>query len=158
MRFDLEIEVAAPPALVWDVVLDPARLAHCIPGVQDVTVVEEWKRYTARIVQRVGPFRVALDLDIAMEQAEKPSFVRAQITGKDRLLGSALKQTVEVRLRDAEGRGTHMAVSAELSLLGKLGSMGYGVIRSKANELMTTFAANLKREVEGTEARGHGSV
>jgi carbon monoxide dehydrogenase subunit G len=157
MRFEQAIEIAAARARVWDVLLDPARVARCIPGVQDVSALADG-RYTARVVERVGPFRVAVDVEIALDETSPPSFLRALVTGRDRLLGSAVKQTVELRLEDALADATRLSMATDVSVLGKLGSLGYGVVRAKAADVMASFAANLKRELEGTEARGNGVV
>ena len=58
------IELTAPPGAVWQRLWDIHALAGCIPGCGDVEAIEEHRRYRATIRDQVGPFRIAIPLEI----------------------------------------------------------------------------------------------
>ncbi len=58
------IELAASPIAVWERLWDIHALAGCIPGCGDVEAIEERRRYRATIRDKVGPFRIAIPLEI----------------------------------------------------------------------------------------------
>jgi Uncharacterized conserved protein len=41
MKLSGQLAIAAPIALVWDLVVDPLTLAGCVPGIRDVRQVDE---------------------------------------------------------------------------------------------------------------------
>jgi carbon monoxide dehydrogenase subunit G len=59
-----------------------------------------------------------------------------------------LKVTLDLALEPA-GDGTRLVVTADANILGKLGTLGHGIIQHKADGIMTQFAEALRKELEG---------
>ena len=136
------IELPAPPGAVWDRLWDINALAGCIPGCGDVEAVEERRRYRATIRDRVGPFRIAIPLDILVE-ATPPERLVVSASGRDSTLGSPVKVGLTVTLAGSDAGGTRLGLDGQAQIGGKLATLGQGVIQRKTRDTLDQFAANL---------------
>lgn len=151
MRVDKQETVQAPVLKVWEELWNVQKLIGYIPGVESVETLEEGKRYKARVRDRVGPFHVSFQLDVVVETAEHGSFLKARVSGAERRLASTLQQVIEIRLAESAPGETSINVGADVSILGKLGSLGDGLIRARALEAISTFVASLKKDIESAQ-------
>ena len=146
MRFKKEINVELPPEKVWDVLWDVERIARCLPGCQEAKTIVPHEHYEAIVQERVGPFKVKFPLDIRVLEAESPRRIKAQANGKDSAMGSSMKVTFELTL-SSKGNGSRIELDADAAVLGKLGSLGQGIISKKADAIISEFAAAIEREI-----------
>ncbi len=151
MRLEKEATIRAAPSDVWARLWDVKRLIHYIPSVEEVKSVEEGKRYSVRVSDRVGPIQIHFDLDVVVDGLDQDRFLRVKVSGRAKGLASSLRQVLEIRLEEAPPDGTRLALSTEISILGKLGSLGDGLIRNKATEVFANFVGNLKKDLESDE-------
>lgn len=149
MRLEKQSTILAAPSDVWKQLWNVQKLIHYIPGVEDVKSVEEGKRYAVRVGDRVGPFQVSFNLDIVVDSIEEGRSLRANVSGKDGRFASTLHQVIDIQLTDAPAGGTDLAITTEISILGKLGSLGDALIRTKATAAMASFLENLRNDIEG---------
>ena len=147
MRFEKEIAVATPPDKVWAFLWDVERVAKCLPGCRDVRTVVPHERYEAVVGERVGPFKVEFPLDIQVLEADEARRLRAQATGRDAAVGSALKVMLDLQLEKTD-TGSRLMIVTETSILGKLAALGHSIIQHKAEGIMTQFAQAVQRELE----------
>ena len=147
MRFEKEIAVAASPDKVWAFLWDVERVAKCLPGCRDVRTVVPHERYEAVVGERVGPFKVQFPLDIQVLEADEARRLRAQATGRDAAMGSALKVMLDLQLEKTD-TGSRLMIVTETSIMGKLAALGHSVIQHKADGIMTQFAQAVQRELE----------
>lgn len=147
MKVEREISIKSPRETVWGFLWDVPRLAACIPGARDVRAVEEKKRYTALVGEKVGPFKVEFPLEIEVLEALPPERLRARAGGRDGKVDGLVKVELDLSLAEA-GAGTNLRLSAEISVLGKLGTLGHSVIVRKGNEIVERFVAALQAELE----------
>jgi len=154
MKFEKEITVDAAPDKVWGFLWDVERVARCLPGCREVRMVVPHERYEATVVERVGPFKVQFPLEIQVLEVEELRRLKAQAVGKDSAMGSSLKVILELQLERTD-TGSRIAIVSDTSILGKLGTLGQGIIQHKADGIMTQFAEAVQRELE-TEGLGGG--
>ena len=147
MTVDREVTIAAPPQRVWDFLWDVPRLAACIPGAKDVRTVEDGKRYTAVVSEKVGPFRVSFPLQIDVLEVEAPTRLRARAGGRDAAVDGIVKVELDVSLAPAAG-GTVLHLVADINVLGKLGTLGHSVIVRKGADIVDRFAAAVRAQLE----------
>ena len=147
MRFEKEIAVAASPDKVWAFLWDVERVAMCLPGCRDVRTVVPHERYEAVVGERVGPFKVQFPLDIQVLEADEARRLRAQATGRDAAMASALKVMLDLQLEKTD-TGSRLMIVTETSIMGKLAALGHSVIQHKADGIMTQFAQAVQRELE----------
>lgn len=150
MIFEKEITVTAPPARVWAFLWDVDRVARCLPGCREARTVVPHERYEAVVSERVGPFKVHFPLEILVLEAEAPTHLRAQASGRDTAVGSSLKVALDLRIEE-QGAGSRLRIRSDVAILGKLGTLGHGIIQPKADGIMTQFAEAMRRELHAGE-------
>jgi carbon monoxide dehydrogenase subunit G len=142
VRFEEQVEVRAAPAEVWDLIWDVPRMAACVPGCREAAEVEPGQRYTAVIEQNVGQFRSRFDLALRAVESQKPSRMVIAAQGTDSTTGSHVTGTLTLELQGGE-RSTSLHLTTEVRILGKLASLGQGVIGRKTSEVVEQFARSL---------------
>jgi len=147
VKVEREIRIGAPRQAVWDFLWDVPRLAACIPGAREVQTVEDGKRYTAVVGEKVGPFRVQFPLAIEVLEVRAPEHLRARAGGRDASVDGLVKVELDVTLREAEG-GTDLALTADIAVLGKLGTLGHSVIVRKGTDIVDRFAAAVRAQLD----------
>ena len=136
------IELTASPAAVWDRLWDVHALAGCIPGCSGVEEVDARRRYRATIRDRVGPFRIAIPLEILVA-ASPPERLVVSASGRDATLGSPVKVGLTVTLAGNGAGGTRLAMDGHAQIGGKLATLGQGVLQRRTRDVLDQFATNL---------------
>jgi carbon monoxide dehydrogenase subunit G len=135
------IELPGAPAEVWEALWDVPALARCIPGCGDVETLEAGRRYRATIRDRVGPFKVAVPLEILVDPTP-PTRLEVKASGRDSALGSPVTVGLVAGLAPA-GPGTRLALEGKGEVGGKLAALGQGIIQRKTRDILDAFATNL---------------
>ena len=141
MEFKGEITVAAPRADVYARIRDAEFFVSCIEGVRDLEVVDD-THYTAVMESKVAYIKVSFDVSVEVLRDEAPNLIEAKIEGRPIKLAGRLAATSLTRLAEADGR-TKISYETELSLTGKLGSLGRPALTVKAKEMEKLFADRL---------------
>lgn len=136
-----------PPERVWTFLWDVERVARCLPGCEDARTVVPQQRYSAVVGERVGPFKVRFPLDIDVLEVEEPRRLKAQAAGRDSAVGSSLRVTIELLL-EPHDQGSVIRIVSDATVLGKLGTLGMGIIQRKADQIMEGFAAAMRQAME----------
>jgi carbon monoxide dehydrogenase subunit G len=147
MDFRMDAELPAAPARVWPVMVDIGRIAACIPGLEKIEEHEKLKRYSAVMKQKIGPFKLEVPAEITVESYQEPDFVRARAFGKDKFTGTTMDVVLDVRLTPC-GDGSRLDVEATLQVAGRLASLGYSVIKKKAEENFIEFENRFRSQLE----------
>ncbi|PYR99287.1 MAG: hypothetical protein DMG16_18445 [Acidobacteria bacterium] len=127
----------------WNLLRDTKRLAALIPSVESVTPVDV-EKHVARIVERVGPFRLSLKLEVKIVQAVEPSLLQAELSGADSHGQNRLSGTICAELKKASSAGTLLSMDSRVEVTGTLATLGAAPIRRRANELFAQFAERLQ--------------
>jgi len=152
MTFEHEITLEAAPEQVWAFLWEVDRVARCLPGCREARTLVPHRRYAAVVSERVGPFKVQFPLEIEVLEATVPAHLRAQASGRDASMGSSLRITLDLRI-EARGTGSRLVIRSDVAILGKLGTLGHGIIQPKAEGILGQFAAAMRRELQaGTAA------
>ncbi len=146
MKISDSLEVEFPIQRVWDLLQDPRRFMGAMPGVQSIEIRDE-TTFGLTVAQRVGPFRVQFQVTMNLVEVTPPTRLVATGQGKESS-GTLLRIPSAVLELEAlvEDR-TRLSYEIEFSLMGKLGTLGYPMIKHKAGEMSKTFADNLRKEL-----------
>ncbi len=147
MDFSFETVLPTAPERIWTMMIDIERMAACIPGCESIEVQEKLKSYSAVMKQKIGPFKLEVPAQIAVESFEEPSFVKAAATGKDKFTGTTLTVALHVTVDPVESGASRFAVNASLNVAGRLASLGYSVIKKKAEENFVEFERRIKEQL-----------
>jgi len=148
LQFQKEVEILATREKVWRFIWDVDRFIACVPGCKDAKTVEEGKRYTAIMTEKVGPFKVEFPTTIEVLERVELTRIKAQATGTDNKIGSRMKIDLDVNLREQENK-TIVEFVAGVDILGKLAALGHGIIKRKADQVLDEFAQAVKQKLEG---------
>ena len=148
MQFQKDVEIRAPREKVWNFIWDVDRFISCLPGCKDAKTIEAGKRYSATMVEKVGPFKVEFPTTIEVLETEKLTRIKAQAAGTDNKISSRMKVELEVNLK-GEGESTSLSFVAGVDIVGKLAALGHGIIKRKADQALDEFAQAVKQRLEG---------
>ena len=146
--FDQEFTIDAAPDAVWLLLLDPQRVARCIPGCESVEV-ENARTYRARITVRVGFLSTTQSLRVEIVEADRPRRLVSVGRGEDRKLASHVEVSSTLDLEPTAAGGTRLRYVSDVRVLGRLGSVGDAVMQVKVKQLTSEFAENLRAAMGG---------
>src|SRR6185436_2779662 len=111
----------------------------------------EGKRYQATIVEKVGPFKLEIPLDIEIGAVEVARSLRMRAVGKDRRIGTEVTWDLALEL-EPQGTRTQFRMTVDAEVVGRLVSLGQGVIKLKGNQTIGRFAEALQANLAATGA------
>ena len=141
MRLDHEFTVPAPIGEVWQAVVDPERVAPCMPGAALTKV--EGDRFSGTVKVKLGPISLLYKGNGEfLEKDDAAHKVTIKASGKDSRGAGTAAATVTLTLTEADG-GTHGTVATDLSITGKPAQFGRGLISEVGGKILDTFAGCL---------------
>jgi carbon monoxide dehydrogenase subunit G len=132
--------VTATPEQAWSTLTDVPQLVSWVSIVEDAVEIEPLARYTAVLMDRLGPFKLRADLDIVLSDVEVGRSLHVRAAGEDRAVGSRLVVDAVLSMEPAD-TGTVVVVDGAYEVSGKAASMGSGTINKKAEKIMNDFFA-----------------
>jgi carbon monoxide dehydrogenase subunit G len=142
MDIEKTLLVAAPPAHVWSLLLDPNVMGACVPGMQSIEVVSDVE-YVSVIHVKIAFVSAKFRIKTTIVEQRAPHYLRTEGTGEDASVASSLKQSSEIFLTDAESGQTELRMKIHVDVLGRLGTFGLSVMKTKADRMWEEFAQNL---------------
>ena len=139
-EFHRELSVTSSAEETWAALTDVPRLVSWVSIVEDAEEIEPLARYSAVLMDRLGPFKLRADLDIVMSDVEVGRSLKVRAAGEDRQVGSRLVVEATLTTEPADG-GTKIVVDGAYEVSGKAASMGSGTINKKAEKIMNGFFA-----------------
>ncbi len=140
--------VKAPAPAVWEFLVDPQRVARCLPGASIAEKLDE-KTYSGAMTVKVGPVSSSYKGKVVFARLD-PATRTAEIvaTGTDvRGRGGAdLRLTSSVK-EIAPGETEVTAVSL-VNITGILAQMGRGMIQDVSDQMFQVFSQRMRAELE----------
>lgn len=140
--FSRELDLAVGAESCWATLTDVPTLVSWISVLDEAHEIEPLRRYSAVLMDKVGPFRLRADLDISLSDVRPCSRVRVHAAGEDRQVGSRISVDATVQMAGRNG-GTVLSVDGSYEVAGRVATLGAGTIRKKADKLMDEFFGNL---------------
>lgn len=152
MHFERIFELPLSPEAVWKVLWDIERMVACVPGCAGAITIEEGRRYEATIVEKVGPFKVTVPLQIEVLSAQSGRDLRLHASGKDTKVGTEVSFDLNLTL-EPSGDRTQFQMAVDATVVGRLVSLGQAVIKLKGDQQIGRFAEALRADL----VAGHAS-
>lgn len=149
MKIEQTFTVAAPAERVWEFITDLKQVAPCVPGLEKVESISETK-YKASVKVAVGPIKTRFNVDVEITEQSKPVHLLSVTRGEEGGRASMLSTRNELRLKDLGDGSTEVYYSSDVSVTGRLGKFGLGIMKKKAKSLGDEFAENLRNKIEAT--------
>jgi hypothetical protein len=150
LKLSEQLNLDASQEEVWRLLRDTRRLAALLPGVESVDAIEASgaEAYQAKASDKIGPFKVALQMEIRVAEEQPPNLLKASLKGADSMGLNRLTGSLHVSLSPA-GQATLMRFEAEIEVLGKLATLGAVPMRRRATEKFAEFARNIQAQFAG---------
>lgn len=150
MRTDIAktFVVNAPAAAVWDFLIDPVRVARCLPGAAITHQVDE-RTHAGTITVKVGPVAATYKGTIRFEHLD-PAARSAEIvaSGQDvRGKGGADLRMTSTLVERGAGE-TDVSITSHVNVLGVLAQVGSRMIQDVGDRLFDAFVAAVRAQLE----------
>lgn len=149
MKVQEQFVVPRPASTVWEFFEQVDRVARCVPGVENVTVVDD-ENSRVRVTQAVGPMTATFDMKMRITAREPGRSM--EFTGIGRSVRGAagnVRSTNRVQLEEVDDGRTRVLLESDVALGGMLGSVGQKVVAKQAASVTESFARTLEQELSG---------
>lgn len=151
MKIEKSFQIDAPQAQVWEFLSSPERVGECFPGCEEVKALGD-NKYTAAIRVEIGPIKTVFNIDFEEEETRPMEFLAYSSRGEESHKASRLKAVSTLALSPVDEFRTQVVYTSELSIVGRLGKFGAGMMKRKADALGDQFADELRRQILGPAA------
>ncbi len=149
MSFERELLVTAGPDDSWKVLTDVPRLVSWVTIVDQAKELEYLESYTAVLMDKLGPFKLRADLAITVSEVEVGRRIRVRANGEDRQVSSRIGVDAVLTLEPAEDGRTRVRVSGTYEVVGRVATLGSGMIKQKATKIIDEFFTHTAAELGG---------
>jgi carbon monoxide dehydrogenase subunit G len=145
-----EFDVAATPAEVYALMLDPERVATCIQGAE-VTGKNDDGSYDAQVTVKLGPVKMTYKGTIAIIESDPEARTASMLAKGSEARGQGTAQaTLNMAVTEREG-GSHVNVAADMLITGRVAQMGRGVMQDVARRMIGQMSQNMESLLAGGE-------
>ena len=138
----------APRATVWKGMNDPGSMAKTMPGVESFDIHDD-RHWTANVKIPLGLGGLKMKVDMEKLEEREPEF--AKLAAKGQGVGAIMNMETSFTLGDVAGGATSMAWSADVKILGPVGSMGQRVLQPIVNQQVQHVLAALDAQVQAAK-------
>ncbi|MEE2968578.1 MAG: carbon monoxide dehydrogenase subunit G [Pseudomonadota bacterium] len=147
MKIEETFSVNAPIDRAWRFIMNPDQVAPCIPGCGDVEILGE-NKYRANVKLAVGPIKTNFNVTVEITEQQAPNFAATLTRGEEGGKASMVTANSELRLKPVNGEQTEVNYKSEVSIVGRLGKFGLGIMKKKAKAVGEEFAENFRARLE----------
>lgn len=137
--------IPAPREQVWRFLIDPERLAHCIPGAGKLEQTGE-NEYSGEINVGLAAVKGVYNGKVKLEDLQPPQHYRMIVDGKGKQ--GFIKGTGTMDLEEQEGAKTLIRYAGDAQIGGPLASVGQRMIDGAAKTMITQFFTAMEAEVK----------
>ncbi len=142
-------DVAAPPDEVFAFLLDPERVAPCMPGAELIGRRDDGA-YDGRITIKLGlvskGYQGVFAIRDVDEAARRASMV---VRGTEARGQGAAEATMRMRVTPS-GTGSHVDVESDIAVTGKVARMGAPIMTKVAEKMTAQLARNMQEALAGS--------
>lgn len=146
MELKDEVRIAAPRAVVYAKLNDPAVLKACIPGCEELTAISD-NELEAKVVLKIGPVKAKFGGKVTLDRSKAPAGFSLSGEGSGGIAGFA-KGGADVELVE-DGAETILRYTAKADVGGKIAQLGSRLIVSTSQKLARAFFESFAEEVQG---------
>lgn len=146
MKIQNEIEVAAPPDELFDVLADVERVAPLLPGAT-LEGKEDDDTYAGTVKVKVGPINVSYRGTIHYQELDRDArraVMRAfgsEVNGQ-----GSTEATITATVTGSDSKSV-LTMDTDMEVRGKVAQFGRGGIRTVSGRILNQFARNLEAQV-----------
>ena len=151
MKLDGTIDIAAPAADVWAVLIDPTDLAACVPGVDEVRQLDP-TTFEGVVRASVGPIDGRFSFRSVTTRAAFPDDLVVDVEGTDSMTKSRVITHVEAAVVERAPGLSTLTYRATVTTKGRLAIIGDMVLRATAGVMIGQVTRCLRDRLERSSA------
>jgi len=140
MIIEESFSLDASPTDVAAFFLDVDRMSRCVPGVDAVRAIDP-DQYEATMSIRLGPIQARFAGNLRVDSTDAPHRLAASASGSDKATGSQAEVEFTAHLVELADGTTRVDSISDITIRGRLGQFGTGVITSTAKAMVREFAS-----------------
>src|SRR5437660_7253691 len=150
MAIHLENEFTVPASTdeVWEFLLDPRRVAPCMPGAELTEVVSE-TQYKGKVHIKMGPVSLSFNGDVDITERNDATKRMVMKAKGSELKGKGQAAATVISSLERNGSGTRMRIIQDIEMTGPLAQYGRGMIQDVSGSLMNELAGRIPPELSG---------
>jgi len=141
MKLKGEVTVNAMQEEVWQLFMDPTQLCRVIPGCEQARQLDE-THYEAVLSVKVQFMTIRSRAQGTLLEAEAPHHLAGELVGEPLAMAGAFRARLTIDLAPV-GSATDVRYEMDLTMLGRLASLGEAIIRSTSKHFTAEFAENI---------------
>ncbi|MDV6320131.1 xanthine dehydrogenase family protein molybdopterin-binding subunit [Chromohalobacter sp. HP20-39] len=145
-----DVEIPASPQRVFDSILDPDTLKAMIPGCHSLELTGE-NAYRADVTVGVGMIRARFDARVELTDLDPPRSLCLSGAGRSGM-GDA-EGAARIHLTEIEGGHTRLDYDYEVTIGGKIASVGGRMLSSASKMLIGQIFSRLSRQMSGAKVK-----
>ena len=145
MLIEGQFPIAAPPQDLIGYLLDARLMASCLPGCESLEPLPD-DRYRAVVMIALAGIKARFNLLVEITRKDERN-VWSVTRGEEGGNASSLHAESQVSL-EPTADGTLVRYRSEVSVTGRLGRFGLGMMKKKAQNMGEEFAVNLRATLE----------
>ena len=150
MAFKIEerFEVKAPVERVWNYLIDPQRVVHCLPGAELLEQQDE-RTFLGAIKVKVGPLSMSYKGQGKFTEINEETH-QVRMVGDAREVGGSGSTKVSMlsTVSPLETGGCEVLVNADIDLVGKIVQFGRGMIEEVSRQMFRQFSTCVRQQLE----------
>jgi uncharacterized protein len=143
MKLKGAVTVNAPQEEVWRVFMDPTKFCRVIPGCEQARQLDK-THYEAILTLKVQFMTIRTKAQGTLLEAEAPRHMVGELVGEPQAMAGAFRARVTIDLVP-KGNMTTVQYAMDLTMLGRLASLGEAIVRSTSQQLTKEFADNISK-------------
>lgn len=143
MKLKGAVTVNAPQEEVWRVFMDPTQFCRVIPGCEQARQLDK-THYEAILTVKVQFMTIRTKARGTLLEAEAPRHMVGELVGEPQAMAGAFRARVTIDLVP-KGNMTTVQYAMDLTMLGRLASLGEAIVRSTSQQLTKEFADNISK-------------
>lgn len=140
--------VDAPREKVWGLIRDPAVVAKCVPGCSSIEMLSPTS-YRAAVKVGLGPLKMVFNVVVEVVEEIEPETVVSRTSGEEGGRASFISASNRLDLRALDAGRTEVSYASSVSMTGRLGKFGLGMMRKKADSVAADFGKSFGAYAEG---------
>lgn len=146
--------VNAPADAVWDFLIDPHRVASCLPGAAITEQVDD-TTYAGTITVKAGPVTASYKGKLHFDRLDREAG-EAELsgTGQETKGKGGADMRMKSRVVEKGPSETEVVVTSDVNVVGVLAQFGRGMIQDVSDQLFGRFTDCMRAELEGPAEEG----
>ena len=144
MKLKGAVTVNAPQEQVWQVFVDPRKFCRIMPGCENAKQLDA-THYEAILTVKIQFMTIRSKALGTLLEAEEPRHLVGEMVAEPHAMAGAFRARVTIDLVPVSNR-TNVQYTMDITMLGRLASLGEAIVRSTARRISMEFADNISKQ------------